>query len=1125
MDERLGRKDYVFILVCLVIIGIGLIIGLGYFKQAFPEASIDFRITRAESKTLADNFLKARGLEPRGYHNASGFQFYNQAKVFLEKELGLKKAQEYFGHPVKLWYWKQRWFKPEQKEEFSVMVTPEGDIMGFSHLIPEEQVGDSLSTDSAQVLAESFLKQVMSRDLATLEFVTDSRQTRPHRIDHGFTYKVKGFEPAAESDYRLSVTIQGDEVAGYREYLRVPEAWSQSYDELRSRNETAGQIASLLIFLTVAAMVAIIFSRLRIRDIRWKTATWFGIIGFVLAFLTSLNTLPLTMLYYDTTASFSGFLIRSLARILLFALLEGGVLIFVLTAAAETMYRERYTNFTSLTRVFTWRSWRTKPFFKGVLLGLTLTAFFFAYQIVFYIIANKHGAWAPADVPYDNLLNTAFPWVAVLLIGFMPAVSEEFISRAFSIPFFHKYLKSAFLALVIPAFIWGFGHAGYPNQPFYIRGLEVGMAGIVIGLVMMKWGILPTLVWHYTVDALYTAFLLFRSGNWYFIVTAAVATGILVIPLLIALITYLKTGRFLPSVGIRNQDEVSEASKGVQLDAAAQTAPEAPAIERPVEISYQPLSSRVRIRGFLLGVICLLISLVPFHKLGEKAPKFQITATKARQIADDFLSRRGVEVRGMKSAIGIDQRLDENTGKYFLTHGSVADFDRLTVEVIPPNTWDVRRFTPGNRDEWRIKVQPETGEVLAFRHFLPEEAKGDSLSADSAQRIAEIFLIEEGVKLGDYVSKGSIVDKRPNRIDYSLTYEAKEGDSRQVDQAKYRISVDVSGSTISRLSTYYKIPEVWERARESTTSLKAVFTIIKIIAIALFFALAIVYLVTLSRKGMVPWRKAALIALIPAVIIAIDAVNYFSQFLYHYEVTTPFAMYKIQFIVAYLMSILASYVMWFLGFALLLGCYPKAKTDFQGVNRRNAGNDVIIGIFLALCFSTLLAQVRSALEISLPYWIPFKGISVTEAVATPLPFLAGLVTSLTHTLLALLVAGFGIYLWNNVLRKSWMKILAVILFLFALTPSAAREAGEVVFSWINSLFFLVLFVFIAVRFLRNNTVAYFSAAFAVMVYRGAAELMGAGSGTYVVQGVLLLVIGLAVLLWMVTGRRDAEITN
>ena len=143
----------------------------------------------------------------------------------------------------------------------------------------------------------------------------------------------------------------------------------------------------------------------------------------------------------------------------------------------------------------------------------------------------------------------------MLLIGFLPAVSEEGISRMFSISFLDRIGAGRILAVVLPAIIWGFGHAAYPNQPFYIRGVEVGVAGILMGFLMLRYGVLPLLVWHFTVDAIYTAFLLLRSGNTYYVVSGSIAAGILLLPLAASAISYRKRGGFLPEEGLTNGDE------------------------------------------------------------------------------------------------------------------------------------------------------------------------------------------------------------------------------------------------------------------------------------------------------------------------------------------------------------------------------------------------------------------------------------------------------------------------------------------------------------------------------------------------------------------------------------------
>src|SRR5581483_2067062 len=252
----------------------------------------------------------------------------------------------------------------------------------------------------------------------------------------------------------------------------------------------------------------------------------FGSVGAVLYFLGKLNTFSLEAFEYKTTDSYSSFMAGYIGLSALGAFGVGAAILF-LVASGEPVYSESYPAHISLRRYFSWEGLRTRSFFMANVVGLTLTFFFFAYQTLFYLLADHFGAWAPADIPFTDLLNTRFPWVTVLFIGFLPAVTEELQFRAFAIPFLRKLFRSSVLPVVLAAFIWGFLHSAYPNQPFFIRGIEVGLGGILIGFVMLRFGILATLIWHYSVDAIYTAFLLLRSPNHYLMISGAVAAGLM----------------------------------------------------------------------------------------------------------------------------------------------------------------------------------------------------------------------------------------------------------------------------------------------------------------------------------------------------------------------------------------------------------------------------------------------------------------------------------------------------------------------------------------------------------------------------------------------------------------------
>ena len=1125
---RLNRKDGVTLVACALIFLVSLAIGVNGFDKAFPEASIDFQTTRTGSEPIALGALEKLHLNPPAdFHHASRFSYSGYAKTCLEKELGLDSAQVFFGNPVELWYWSHRWFKPSTKEEYRVSISPEGEVVSIHHLIDEDAEGATLPRDSAFVLASGFLADSMHVDISELELLEGTQMGRPHRADWYFTWKLKNFEPVEGTDYRYEISLLGDQIGAYDEYLHVPESWTADYRRLRSLNSLAGNVDGIFSLLTIIAIVAVFFVRIKRMDIHWRTAIWFGGIAALLIYLNNLNSLPQSLYFYDTTSSWSGFWIEELGLNLLFAI-GTGVSIALLTASAEAIFRNRYKNLPALPTMFTVRAMRTKSAFINITVGITMTAFFFAYQVIFYQISHKLGGWSPADVPYDNLLNTAIPWVAVLFIGFMPAVSEEFMSRMFSIPFLQNLFKNRFtwLAVLIPAFIWGFGHATYPNQPFWIRGVEVGIAGVIVSFVMLRFGILAPLVWHYTVDALYTAFLLFRSDNPYFVVTAAIASGLMVIPLLAALIAYWRKGGFLPEKGTLNADIVlAKAKETVTTSEDTAGEPATPSIPTPAEPTPETPGS-LGARGRVLAIVLLVAGvLIAQPERPGDYYTFPVPASQAEALVADSLRATGwanpdtLKVRAFPPMGNAGQTDKTKSSLYLLKQlGSVSAFNaRMSQERNPG--WTVNMWSPGNRLRYGGFVEANTGRIAYLYTRMPEEMAGDSLEIDSARTLAQQALTKVGVDLTTLTEKSVSENARPHRKDYFFIYEAPEGDPRHIGEAKFRYSSSVTGSFVyASPRPYYDIPESWERDRKATTTTRTIRMILIVAAYALLIGYAITLLILRTRKNLIRWGRAFLLAIIPAVLTLPGLPTLYRHLEYSYFDTVELAwnIFITSGIISMVMGVIMFYLMFAMMIALLESLYHDKLTLMQPALRRKSMLDSLVTLIGGLGAMILVGRLTGWIGVLKPEWIYSLGTGLPNWLGSPWMLGAILRSVLVQTFILGGLAAFIAYLWTGPLRGTFGRIAIVVAAIFLFQSDFAVDPGEWVYNLLRGVL-IVLAGWTVLRYLvKGNPIRFLAVTWGIASLAVVQPvLFGLGNTAAAIHGWVFVVLALiALLLWL-----------
>ena len=1116
MEIKLTRKDLAFIGGCVLVAAVSLAVGVHYFYQAFPEASIDFRVTRDEAKVQAADFLAARGFDLAAYRHSAIFRYDNQTKTFLERELGLEGATQVIGDPVQLWRWSNRWVRQLEKEEFQATVTTSGELVSFSHLIEEEASGASLAEAEARRLAETFLTGELGSDLAALDFVEAQAQERPNRIDYTFSWKLRDFA-VGEAHYRFYVRLQGDQIGGFGEYLKIPEAWERDYAELRSRNETTGLVAGTLLILTILAMLVSFFSGVRARDIRWKTAAIFGAIAAVLTLLAELNNLPLTSFSYDTTDTYGSFLTGQLLNSL-FAAAAQGILIFFLTAAAEPLYRRYYANQIQIGGQFTPAGLRTKRFLLGTILGLAMTPAFLAYQVLFYITAEQFGAWSPADIPYSEMINTYIPWIMVLLIGFMPAVSEEFISRAFSIPFLHKYLKSRWAAVVIAGLIWGFAHANYPQQPFYIRGIEVGIAGIIVGYIFLRFGILAPLVWHYTIDALYTSLILFRSSNSYFIVSAALSAGLMLLPLAVALVLYLRQRRFADPTPLLNKSAAPAAPEaGADEPTAQQPAAPAPTF------AYTPLSKR-RL-GWAAAVV---VASLGFFALDYEKPldfvDVRLTRTEAKAKAIEHLEATGADASAYEVVTYYQNQPSTTAIRYILERDSVAVVNRLYQEDLLASLWVTRFFRYGEKEEYRVAIHPEDGSLYSINHLLAEEAEGADLEEAQAQVMAVDHLRTYGFDVDHLELKESSSEKLPNRRDHRFVFEATEGDERNVDELRYRVRVNVAGDEPVSIYRFLKVPEDWRRARQESTTLKTALSGLLIVLIAAVVLHGLWLLVRRVRNEGLAWAPLVKIAAVGAALLLLDFLNGLSVVERAYDTRLTLSIFTITQMLSFVLGSLGVGLMILAALGLATSLYPDWPARLRAARRVPEFRDAVVGVALVLVARETWQHLRGYVESRFIASDPSLGFGLPSGLDQYLPFWNSLSDGVMGAIFVPIIAGLVLYYSRVVVKKRLYGVLAGLGVGLIMSGSNAAHFDEFLFellTFITSVGFIVAAI---VLILRNNLLAYVLLGFASVLT--AVKGLGALSApAYQLQAGILLLLALVVvfcLWWRLGTEREAS---
>jgi hypothetical protein len=621
------------------------------------------------------------------------------------------------------------------------------------------------------------------------------------------------------------------------------------------------------------------------------------------------------------------------------------------------------------------------------------------------------------------------------------------------------------------------------------------------------------LIWHYSVDALYTAFLLLRSPNHYLMVSGAVSAGIMLIPLLVAVVAYWRTGTFT------EDESLSNAREGISRPVRKEVA------EAEAALVYQPLPQGRLILAGLLTLVFITLAAIPVYRFGEGL-SLKITRAQAVRVADGYLRQRQVDPGRYHRVAWVHENVDTMAVRYLLEHKSIKESDQTYRLATRLAVFEVRYFRPLEKEEHHVFLDPTTGQVFGYRRMLDDNAPGASLSSEQAQTLAARYVEEQGYHLSDFDLQSSEAEKRKAREDYTLVWQAKAGDPRNVVDAHYRLEVDVAGDQVVGFGRSFKLPEAWERARRSSSLVNSALSFAGILVGLAFLGAGVVLLVIKIRSGQMPWRLAAKVGALILALLILSELNQWPVFDRQYVTSVPLSTWRLYEVVSLIVvPSLAGLLCWLL-VGLAASLYPEAWQLLRGSARRLWRRDAAVCIVLALAAGAGLYKLGELFASRFHALAPvstqvFSGMF--NAVFPGAGFFLGI---LEWTIVCISVLGVAIYVLRlGWARRAWWLWAGILLGLVAMGPAGAHSLREFFAGWVMNFVPLAVGAAIVLWFFRNNLLAYLGAIFCLQVAQPLVSLLSQQVAFYRSNGLLLALLAFLFLGWLFLVGREGEVRS
>ena len=425
----------------------------------WPLARMDLNVPASRLERDARIFLTSRHFDLKGYRAAAVLNVDDGALDYAERTFGRSRTQTWIAQGLPLAYYRVDFKKAGVERTYSVELHPARGVIGWRTTVEEDAAGPRPTLAQAEGAAERALRRVLRLDPDTWQATAATAAERPHRRDHAFTFEQPLMRHPDFGQY-VRVTLAGEEVLSVSWRLVVP---SPAARAARAERAPAIALETAGFILAGAAAVGAFFVFLAgLRDGRARfdrPATWVGML-FVCLIGTQLLQESNLILQWEPLLPWWVFLVRYLVDFSVSGVWNLLLLLAVI-AAGDALDQQSATGKGDALWALS-RGHLTEPRVgaasaRGFLLGLICGA-----VMVLAVATLEAVVGVQVDVQprgfFFYALNASFPSASTLLFFGYVALAEELSYRYFGGLWLRSALRSSWLAILIPALIYGLTH-------------------------------------------------------------------------------------------------------------------------------------------------------------------------------------------------------------------------------------------------------------------------------------------------------------------------------------------------------------------------------------------------------------------------------------------------------------------------------------------------------------------------------------------------------------------------------------------------------------------------------------------------------------------------------------------